>query len=83
MTINAPRQPNSTNPPIEVIHRAESEVQTGSPNSELESGSKSKVGVAKNKESDRFPEPLTPPGSAVEVEHLLPPDWTPPLYIRY
>ena len=77
-TMNAPHQSNSANPSIEVVHRTDSEEQVGLPKTESESESNRHSSVTKDGESNNSPEPLTPPGSAVEVERLLPPDWTPP-----
>ena len=81
--MNVPRQSNSANPPIEVVHQSDSKEQMDLPNAESESEPIKNVSVAKDKETSASPEPITPPGSGVEVERLLPPDWTPPLYVKY
>ncbi|MCS5598902.1 MAG: hypothetical protein NZ707_04035, partial [Rhodospirillales bacterium] len=81
--MNLPGQSTSKNPPIEVVHRSENEENDGSQKLEPEKHTISHDAITQNGVPSGSPEPITPPGSAVEVEHLFPPDWTPPFYARY
>ena len=81
--MNLPGQSTSKNPPIEVVHRSGNEENGGLYTPEPEKNTISHDAITEKGVSSDSPEPITPPGSAVEVEHLFPPDWTPPFYARY
>ena len=65
--MNVPRQSNSVNPPIEVVHQADSKEQMDLPSAESEGEPIKNVSVAKDGETGVSPEPITPPGSAVDL----------------
>ena len=70
--MNLPGQSTSKNPPIEVVHRSENEESDGLQKSEPEKHTISHDAIPQSEVPSGSPEPITPPGSAVEVEHLFP-----------
>ena len=82
MTINMPGKSEPANPSIEVVHSAESGKENLS-NANSSRGVATGGIVAANGLPEDAPEPIIPPGSAVQVDHLQTPDWTPPFYVQY
>ena len=78
--MNVPSQSTANTPPIEVVHTSD---QANSEEPVEPEATLAPEELVSNEEDSELPEPIIPPGTAIDVEHLTPPDWTPPLYVKH
>ena len=84
MARNAPGRTEPSNPSIEVVHLADESAENSPVDRPQPIVGQEDVAPAPiSTSSGATPEPLMPPGTAIEVDTVMPPAWRMPVYARY